>query len=57
MTSSTITSVTTYEKGENPQVSQTKKYLSDNPEDKVYIVETIPNDDFNYDLVFCRATC
>ena len=43
--------VTTYEKGENPQVGQTKKYLSDNPEDKVYIVETIPNDDFNYDLV------
>ena len=25
--------------------------MSDNPDDKVYIVETIPSNDFNYDLV------
>lgn len=43
--------VTTYEKGKNPKTSTTNRFLSDNPEDRVYIVETIPNDDFNYDLV------
>ena len=43
--------ITTYEKDKTPKVVNTRKYLSDNPDDKVYIVETIPNDDFNYDLV------
>ena len=43
--------ITTYEKDKTPKVVNTSKYLSDNPEDKVYIVETIPSNDFNYDLV------
>lgn len=43
--------ITTYEKDKKPQTAQTTEYLSDNPEDKVYIVETIPSEEFNYDLV------
>ena len=43
--------ITTYEKDKTPKVVNTRKYLSDNPDDKVYIVETIPSNDFNYDLV------
>lgn len=43
--------ITTYEKDKKPQTTQTTEYLSDNPEDKVYIAETIPSEEFNYDLV------
>lgn len=43
--------ITTYEKDKTPKVVNTRKYLNDNPDDKVYIVETIPSNDFNYDLV------
>lgn len=43
--------VSTYEKDKEPTLEKTSRYSIDGPEDKVYIIETIPSKEFNYDLV------